>query len=90
MTSAKEAQEIEDALRALRVADDRDAAAPILDAIDERLASLVVPHEEWEVLYRQRLQVERDLLRSTREPAAKEKEPGIVERIVESVANIGR
>jgi len=90
MTAAKEAQEIEDALRALRVADDRDAAAPILDVIDERLASLVVPHEEWEVLYRQRLQVERDLLRSTREPAAKEEEPGIVERIVESVANIGR
>ncbi|HET7703932.1 MAG TPA: hypothetical protein VFK35_11075 [Candidatus Limnocylindrales bacterium] len=33
-----------------------------LAAIDRDLATLEVSHEEWEVLYRQRLQVERDLL----------------------------
>lgn len=33
-----------------------------LSDVDARLAELVVPHEEWEVLYRLRLQVERDLL----------------------------
>lgn len=33
-----------------------------LRAIDEALAVLAVPHDEWEILYRQRLQVERDLL----------------------------
>ena len=38
-----------------------DVAAE-LRSIDEALAILAVPHEEWEVLYRQRLQVERDLL----------------------------
>ena len=90
MTAAKEAQEIEDALRSLRLAEDREAAIPILEAIDERLARLVVPHEEWEVLYRQRLQVERDLLRSTVEPAAEEKGPGLVERIVEGVGKLAR
>ena len=30
-------------------------------SIDEALAKAPVPYEEWEVLYRQRLQVERDL-----------------------------
>ena len=30
-------------------------------AVDDRLARLTIPHDEWEVLYRQRLQVERDL-----------------------------
>jgi hypothetical protein len=34
----------------------------VLRAIDEELAILTVPHDEWEILYRQRLQVERDLL----------------------------
>ena len=30
-------------------------------SIDEALATIRIPYEEWEVLYRQRLQVERDL-----------------------------
>ena len=92
MTAAKEAQEIEDALRGLRAATDPEAAEPILRAIDARLARLIVAHEEWEVLYRQRLQVERDLLRSSRaapEPAADD-EAGLVERIVERVTHMGR
>lgn len=58
MTSAKESQQVEDVLRAL--AEGR-APGGALAAVDERLASLTIPHDEWEVLYRQRLQVERDL-----------------------------
>ena len=38
-----------------------DAAASEFASIDEALATIHVPYDEWEVLYRQRLQVERDL-----------------------------
>jgi hypothetical protein len=82
MTTSAEAQEIEKRLEAIaapRVAggktgaaavDDGDAA-PIdvpaeLRSIDEALATLTIPHDEWEVLYRERLQVERDFLAGTR------------------------
>jgi hypothetical protein len=41
-----------------------------LRAIDEALAVLTVPQDEWEVLYRERLQVERDLLAGNRPGAA--------------------
>ena len=41
----------------------RDEAASGLQEVDRRLASVVVPEDEWEVLYRERLQIERDLLR---------------------------
>ena len=69
LTVSAEAQAIEDRLAALgRPADqaDRpprldDVAAAELAAIDETLATLEIPYEEWEVLYRQRLQVDRDL-----------------------------
>jgi hypothetical protein len=37
-----------------------------LRSIDSELAILTVPHDEWEVLYRERLQVERDLLAGNR------------------------
>ncbi|HLQ48479.1 MAG TPA: hypothetical protein VK233_05855 [Candidatus Dormibacteraeota bacterium] len=37
-----------------------------LRSIDSELAILTVPHDEWEVLYRERLQVERDLLAGDR------------------------
>jgi hypothetical protein len=70
MTTSAESQAIEDRLGALmrphadapnerRVYDARAAAE--LDSIDRALASAPVPYEEWEILYRQRLQVERDL-----------------------------
>lgn len=74
MTTSAEAQDVEAQLEALtrpRAAGgqpgsagpvDLVAAGTALAAIDARLASLEVPHEEWEILYRQRLQVERDLL----------------------------
>ena len=37
-----------------------------LRAIDEALAALDVDYDEWEVLYRVRLQIERDLFRGSR------------------------
>lgn len=70
LTVSAEAQAIEDRLRAMAGADDADRSAPPAfdDAtrtefaeIDQALAEIRVPYEEWEVLYRQRLQVERDL-----------------------------
>ena len=70
LTISAEAQAIEDRLAALarpatatpdRPARFDDAAAAEFAAIDEQLATLKIPYEEWEVLYRQRLQVERDL-----------------------------
>ena len=45
-----------------------------------------MPYEEWEVLYRQRLQIERDLLQAGSDPA--EEEPGVVARMVEKVTNL--
>ncbi len=74
MTTSAEAQEVEAQLEALtrpRAAGaqpgsdgpvDLVAAGAALAAIDTRLATIEVSHEEWEILYRQRLQVERDLL----------------------------
>jgi hypothetical protein len=70
LTISAEAQAVEDRLTALiTVTDDTtegprrfdETAATELMAIDEVLATIPVPYEEWEVLYRQRLQVERDL-----------------------------
>lgn len=70
MTVSAEAQAIEDRLTTLAVGPDGkgdhaprfdDAAAAEFAAIDDKLATLRIPYEEWEILYRQRLQVERDL-----------------------------
>lgn len=81
LTTSAEAQEIEERLEALAApavaggspagramssaAARRDAAAE-LATIDSSLATLTVPQDEWEVLYRERLQVERDLLAGAR------------------------
>jgi hypothetical protein len=70
LTVSAEAQAVED--RLARVAGARndggstrpvfdDAAAAEFADIDRTLATIRIPYEEWEVLYRQRLQVERDL-----------------------------
>ena len=63
LTTTAEAQEIESRLERL-VTEPRPAgeAQAELVAIDRRLAMVEIPYEEWEVLYRARLQVERDLL----------------------------
>jgi len=63
LTMSDDAQAIEDRLTDL--ADRRPGRVErtaALGAIDERLARLAVPYDEWETLYRLRLQVERDLL----------------------------
>lgn len=86
MTTSAEAQEIEGRLERLSAArraggepgaaavNDGDAApvdvAAELRSIDQALAVSSVPHDEWEVLYRQRLQVERDLLAGERPGAS--------------------
>ena len=72
LTTTKESQIIEDRLTALaQTTPARDGLGrPVLDetirkelaAIDDALARLDVDYDEWEVLYRMRLQVERDLL----------------------------
>jgi hypothetical protein len=93
LTTSEEAQEVEDALRALRDPDDPEQATTTLEAIDQRLAELTVPYEEWEVLYRQRLQIERDLLRTGRAPAAQgdtEEEQGPMGRLARAVSELIR
>lgn len=67
MTSAKESQQVEDVLRAIA---EHRAPGGAFAAVDERLARLTIPHDEWEVVYRQRLQVERDLRRAAHEGPA--------------------
>jgi hypothetical protein len=72
LTTSKESQQVEDRITAVAqerpMADDEGRPAlsePIrsqLAGIDETLARLDVGYDEWEVLYRMRLQVERDLL----------------------------
>jgi hypothetical protein len=59
-TTSAEAQAIERRLEAL--ADDPTNAATELARIDDDLATIEIDADEWEVLYRIRLQVERDLL----------------------------
>ena len=95
LTITAEAQELEDILRHMRAIDAsdaslREAADKSLKLIDSRLARLVVPYDEWEVLYRQRLQVERDLLRADVEPdpdpeASEEDHEGLLERVGRAV-----
>jgi hypothetical protein len=67
-TTSKEAQEVEDRLGEVARPGGRDAAASSararkeFEAIDETLLDLEVPTDEWDILYRIRLQIERDLL----------------------------
>jgi hypothetical protein len=94
LTISAEAQGIEDRLRALMTPDPEsgsparfdDRAASELASIDQVLITLRIPYEEWEVLYRQRLQVERDL-----RARAMEVEPAVVapiERILREGADV--
>lgn len=68
LTAAKEAQDLEDRLRDLRRGrpTKRD-----FEAVDEQLARLVVSYDEWETLYRLRLQIENETrLGGTSRPGA--------------------
>ncbi len=69
LTRSAEAQRVEDDLRSLaqrrsRAAELRTRASlgRAFDAIDEQLLDIDVPTDEWDLLYRLRLQAERDLL----------------------------
>ena len=63
LTMSADAQKIEDQLgRLAKERPDGAKRAEALAAIDDQLATKELPYDEWEVLYRQRLQVERDLL----------------------------
>lgn len=81
LTTTAEAQAIEDRLETLARSRRGNGAAPRVGAlspelaaaltpIDETLATLDVPYDEWEVLYRIRLQFERDLLAGERPGAS--------------------
>jgi hypothetical protein len=59
-TTSAEAQAVEDRLH--RIATSRRDGKASFDAIDAELLELEVPTDEWDVLYRIRLQIERDLL----------------------------
>jgi hypothetical protein len=58
-TTSEEAQKVEDALADL-ARRKVDPGAPEVAAVDRRLAALTIPQEEWEVLYRRRLQLVAD------------------------------
>jgi len=68
LTTSKEAQEVEDRLGKLARQAGVDGAAPgsaaraEFEAIDATLLDLAVPTDEWDIVYRIRLQIERDLL----------------------------
>ena len=63
LTISAEAEGIEARLERLaRSGESGERAAAELASIDHDLATVKVPYEEWETLYRIRLQVERDLL----------------------------
>jgi hypothetical protein len=66
-----------------------------LAQVDRALATLEVPYEEWEVLYRLRLQVERDLLalrarvEARPSPVAASARPSLLDRAVAAVLASG-
>jgi hypothetical protein len=68
LTSSAEAQRIEEEVRSAAAGNgaargiDRTRRIESIRALDGRLARLVAPFDEWETVYRERLQVERDLL----------------------------
>jgi hypothetical protein len=74
MTTSAEAQRIEDAVRDIAAAAqpsgvDEPRLVDRVRGLDSRIAGLMVPFEEWETVYRERLQIERDLLARATEPA---------------------
>lgn len=91
LTTSEEGQEIEDALRELRADTDPESVRMGLHVVDEQLASLVIAYDEWEVLYRQRLQCERDFLRGARaadSDAMNDRAAGPLQRVVEAVERL--
>lgn len=68
LTTSAEAQKIEDRLGRMARRDGDSDRAPraggraAFEEIDKQLLDLAVPTDEWDILYRMRLQIERDLL----------------------------
>lgn len=66
LTWDKEANDLEDVLRQVwdrMRADETEGVAKQLDTVGRKLRTLAIPYEEWEVLFRQLLLAERELLR---------------------------
>ena len=91
LTTSAEAQQIEDALAALAGHEGKRLSSSEwrrrLRELDPRIAKLAVPFDEWETVYRQRLQVERDRIAEEVEVAhvqgaAPERAPSMAERLV--------
>ena len=68
MTASAESERIEDEIRDVAAATDRvgpsglGALTTRIRALDRELSRLMVPFDEWETVYRERLQIERNLL----------------------------
>lgn len=76
MTMSAEGQRIEDLLADLAEAEaGGDERTAMLAEIDHRLTSWKIPYDEWEILFRERLQVERDLLTGTKPGTASPASP---------------
>lgn len=90
LTLSSEAMRVEDRIAAAARSRDAPTVRRVtLPAIDAELAELTVPFDEWETLYRQRLQLELDLLGDAsaraaagRAPLATEPRPGTVSHLV--------
>jgi len=77
LTTSAEAQAVEEQLQEIAHRGEIGEQTQMdLLALDDRLSHLEVPYEEWEVLYRQRLQVERDLLTGRTPGAVPGEAPG--------------
>ena len=71
LTTSAEAQKVEDSLKAVATvgahsSTTRHGIRSALDDVDAALLTLAIPTDEWDILYRLRLQVERDQLAGTR------------------------
>jgi hypothetical protein len=76
MTMTEDGQEIEDLLAGLaKSGPSEPERAAILADVDHRLSNRDIPYDEWEILFRERLQVERDLLTGTRPGTASPANP---------------
>jgi hypothetical protein len=68
LTASAESERIEDEIRDVAAATDHvsptgvSALTTRIQALDGQIARLMVPFDEWETVYRERLQIERDLL----------------------------
>lgn len=85
LTWTKESNEVEDDIRRAwhaLAAGDPVAAADRLAGVERALHALTVPYEEWEVLFRQTLLAQRELLAYESEALR----PGLAERVVTALA----